>query len=111
MINPLEKQIKDIEQEILALKTSQQLSPRIRCYTYRFTVGSDQYVNGHGRVTYGDGDNAIVADFVSDLSIWPGTPNGNTQDFYASAFTGSAMLNAPIYIMATRPIESVEMLD
>lgn len=111
MADSLEQQIRRLEQEILDIKISQRLAPRIRCYAYKFTIGSASYTNGHGRVTYGAGDSDIVSDFQSDVSIWAGNPSGNTQDFYAIANTGSAMLNAPIYIMSTRPIVSVQMLD
>jgi len=105
------KDILELEKEVQALKTAQQLSPRIKCYTYKFTIGSTNYPNGHGRITFESGDNAIVSVIYSDLSIWPQHPTSTTQDFYADAYTLSQFINAPIFVMATRPIVSVQMLD
>lgn len=111
MTNNFAHDLIKLEQEVMALKTSQQLSPRLRCYTYRFTIGSTNYPNGHGRVTYEDGDNAIVTTIYSDLSVWTEQPNSNKQDFYIRAYTASQLLNAPVYVMSTRPIVGVTMLD
>lgn len=113
MATSFEKRIKELQREILELKTAQQLSPRVRSYSKSFTIGgsASQYPNGHGRITYEAGDGDILTGIISDISVWASAPTDTTQEIYLLANTGSAFQNAPIFVMSTRPIAKIEMLD
>ena len=114
MVDDFEKRLMALKREVLELKTAQQLSPRLKGYTKSTTLGQLGATTsslGHIRITYGDGDSEILTEFISDLSIWPAIPDGDTQDANCLAYTGSAAINAPIFIMSTRPITSVVLVE
>lgn len=114
MTSDFDRIIKEMEREILELKTGQQMTPRIKAYTFSTTLtelGATTSSLGHIRVTYGPADGEILTEFVSDISIWPMTPNGDTQDANCQAYTGSAALRAPIFIMSTHPIQGVRLIE
>lgn len=114
MATDFDRIIKEMEREILELKTGQQMTSRIKAYTFRTTLsdlGATTSSLGHIRVTYGEASGEILTEFVSDISIWPATPSGSTQDANCMAYTGSAALRAPIFIMSTHPIQSVQLIE
>ena len=104
---------KEMEREVLDLKTGQLATPRIRAYTASTTLrtlGATQSSLGHIRVIYESADGEILTEFISDISIWPAIPSGDTQDANCIAYTGSAALDAPIFIMSTHKISSIQLV-
>lgn len=107
-------EIKEMEREVLELKTGQLAISRIKAYTASTTLselGATSSSLGHIRVTYGDADGEILTEFLSDISIWPAIPSDNTQDANCIAYTGSAALSAPIFIMSTHPISAITLIE
>ena len=111
--NNFATELKEMQREILELKTAQQLAPHIRSYVKSFTISASpsDYPNGHLRITYGAGDGDILTEILTDISVWASTPQNDTQDFYLLAYTASAFQNAPIFVMSTRPIQKIELID
>lgn len=108
-----EQELISMKRELLELKTAQQLSPRIRAYTGSFTlaeIGADEDTIGVVKITFEDGDGDIMSEYISDVSIWPAIPQGNEQTINCQTFIGSSLLNAPIFILSTRPIASIELV-
>ena len=104
-----------MKREFLDLKTAQQLAPRIRSYSRKFTMEElpmdpDKLILGV-RITYEDGSGDILTEFTSDNSIWAGVPEGNEQVIHVAGYTGSGYLRAPIYIMSTRQVADIEIIQ
>jgi len=112
--NDYTEQLIAMQRELRELKTAQQLSPRIRSYNKTFTLaqlGGDEDTIGVVKITYEDGAGDILTEFVSDVSIWPSVPTGNEQIINCQTYIGSALLNAPIFVLSTRPIASVQLIE
>ena len=103
MTNTFDKMITDAEKELRDLKTASRQAGSVRCYSWSIEEPPSQRL----RVYYGDGDQPIISEFYSGMTIMPYRPDEQANTQFAKL---SAQSVFPLTIVATRPILRVEFI-
>lgn len=101
--------LKTEKREILELKASSMLTPRIRAYTYDFTAHTNiDHHNGHYMIRYYNDDSDILTQAITMADHIFKPPFGNEQEIYIDFHAGT---NISVKLVSTRRIERVIDLD
>lgn len=118
MANQYTEQIKQLEREVLELKTAQELSAKVQSYLYSFIVtdlsGYDSSAGNEKKIRiYFDNPNEIdvFTEFTSFITCWPQIPTYTQQDIKWDVDTGSAITGTRVYVMSNVPIIGAAMVD
>lgn len=97
----IQKTLKQAEKDLMDLKTTQGVIKSVQAFRYIFTP---QTAFPH-LITYASGENSIITDAYSAVSVVFGYPNNDTQIMF-----NMSQAPAEITLVSTRPIISVEEL-
>lgn len=105
----LQQEIIELTNEIRALKSSASLSPHTAAYsmTVNNPIRSDDTLHNTFRVTYADGENTILSDFLVSGATWAEPPVGNTQ----IVRTVPSVTGLTFTVYSTRPILGIEQIS
>lgn len=97
-ITNFDQMMKNIEQELLDLKTTHDIGASVTPYYYNYTPTSVTSLT----ITYADGVHDIITQVFTDGDSVLGPVSGNTQTLFFTAQT-----SATIWLVSTRPILNV----
>lgn len=120
----LEKKIRTLNREILALKTAHPLKSFFKTFWAEFEIEipvSDHYVSQYYEITYVDGSQPILADIGASTDenfigqSWPGmfnleSPSGNKQILVIWSYDQPDGLTLYATIQSTRQIMSIRRI-
>lgn len=102
----LQNTIKELQREILELKTAKKAGLLLKTFIYRDE--NYNYATGLHKITYEDGTQPIIMTRPqSSTNLTFFTPEGNEQYFY---WSGSG-ITAAITVLATRKVVSIEWVS
>lgn len=102
----------NIKRVILELKTGHDVRSNMRTFYIEQEVQEiESYTPTTFRLTYAEGTQPIMTAAISEPSLIPLKPSGNTQDFYLAILDGNLVLATKISFLSTRKIESIEVIQ
>ena len=103
--NTLQERIKDLQQEVIALRTAKAAGLLLKAETY--IVNDYEYITGLTKITYEAGAQPIITTNYSGIQGSLFAPEGNEQYFY---YSGSGAIGT-LVLQSTRKILSVEWVS
>lgn len=124
-MDTLEKKIRSLNREVLALKTSHPLKSWFKTFWHELTIeipANEHQQTLYYEITYIDGDQPILTDVAASIDenmigfAWPGifnleSPVGNKQIFVVFSYAESDGLNVYATFQSTRQIMSIRRIN
>ena len=94
-----QKLVEEMERELRAFKTAQDVGASVKCYYYSYTPSAITTLT----ITYDSGTQPIISQVYSEGDAVLGEVSGTTQKLFFTAQTSSEIL-----VVSTRPIVNIE---